>query len=61
MKIFVRILAFLLLIGTTIIFILKVWVSIPISYKQLLALFIVGVVSMFWANLRGNESNQKNK
>ncbi len=57
MKNFVRILAFLLLIGTTIIFILKIKVNIPISHTHLLALFIIGAISLIWANKR-NFSNK---
>jgi phosphate/sulfate permease len=50
MKNFVRILAFLLLIGSTIIFILKIKINIPISHTHLLALFIIGAISLLWAN-----------
>lgn len=58
MKNFVRILSYILLIGTTIIFVLKTKVLIPVSYRQLMLVFVVGVVSLFWATLRENKSNQ---
>lgn len=60
MKNFVRILSYILLLGTTITFVLKVKFVIPISYKQLIAVFVVGVISFFWAMLRETKSNQKN-
>lgn len=52
---FVRIVSYILMIGTTLVFVLKVKFIIPISYKQLIAVFILGVVSMFWANFRNNK------
>jgi hypothetical protein len=50
MKNFVRILAFLLLIGSTTLFVLKVFIPIPVSHLQLVIVFAVGVISFFWAN-----------
>ena len=52
MKNFVRFTAFFLLIVTTIIFILKIRMNIPISHLQLFILFGVGALSLTWANLR---------
>lgn len=57
MKNFVRILSYILLIVTTIIFVLKVKIVIPISYTQLIIVFTVGVISLFWATLREDKSN----
>jgi len=55
---FVRILAFILLIGSTIVFILKIKFNIPITHKQLIIFFIVGVISLFWANLRDSKNKE---
>ena len=59
MKIFIRSLAFILLLGTTIIFVLKVRMNIPVSYTQLLIGFIVGAVSLLWTNFRESKENKK--
>lgn len=48
----VRIIAFILLIGSTAIFVLKLKLSIPIGQKHLIAFFIIGAVSLLWANFR---------
>jgi len=48
----VRILAFILLLGTTIVFVLKLKMTIPIEYKHLFMFFIIGAVSLLWANFR---------
>jgi phosphate/sulfate permease len=58
MRNFVRILAFVLLIGTTVIFVLKIKLNIPISHIHLIIFFIIGVISLFWANLR-NKTSEK--
>jgi len=52
MKILIRTVAFILLIGTTIGFILKIRLSIPVSHIHLLTGFIVGAVSLLWINIR---------
>ena len=59
MKIFVRIIAIVLLLGTTIIFVLKVRLHIPIAYKHLIGLFVLGAASLFWANFRESNSSRK--
>ncbi|MFC2103997.1 hypothetical protein ACFLS4_01430 [Bacteroidota bacterium] len=58
MRTLVRLIAFILLLGTTIIFILKIRLNVPISYTHLVIIFIIGAISLFWANLRGNISNK---
>ncbi len=60
MKTFIRILSYILLISITIIFVLKVKFVIPISYGQLIIVFIVGVISLFWAILQGDKPNKRN-
>jgi len=60
MNTFVRILSYILLIVTTIIFVLKVKIVIPVSYKQLIIVFAVGVISLLWATLREDKNNKRN-
>lgn len=55
---FVRILALILLLGTTGIFVLKIMFTIPIANTHLFILFIVGAISLLWANARGNKSEE---
>jgi len=55
----VRILAMILLLGTTIFFVLKIFTEVPISHRNLFILFLIGVISLFWANLRGNKTDRK--
>lgn len=52
MKNFVRILAFALLLGSTALFVLKLKFNIPIGHKHLIAFFVIGAISLLWANLR---------
>lgn len=52
MKTFIRILSFILLIGTTVIFVLKVRINIPVSYTHLFVGFVVGVISLLWTNIK---------
>ncbi|PLX10145.1 MAG: hypothetical protein C0597_17315 [Marinilabiliales bacterium] len=59
MKNLVRILALILLLGTTIIFILKIFMIIPINYIQLIILFIIGAICLFWANWRESKTDTK--
>jgi phosphate/sulfate permease len=59
MKIFIRTVAFILLIGTTIGFILKIRLSIPISHTHLLVGFIVGAISLLWTNIREGAEYRK--
>ena len=54
----VRIIAFILLIGSTVIFVLKLKFSIPIGQKHLITFFIIGAVNLVWANYR-NKSIEK--
>lgn len=54
----VRILAMILLLGTTAIFVLKIFIEIPVSHKHLFILFLIGAISFFWANLRGNKADE---
>lgn len=61
MKDFVRILAFLLMIGSTVLFVLKVFMQIPISHLQLLIVFGVGVISFFWANYNLDKDQSKKR
>ena len=61
MKNFVRILAFLLMIGSTLLFVLKVFMQIPVSHLQLLIVFAVGVISFFWANYNLDKDQSKKK
>jgi phosphate/sulfate permease len=59
MNIFIRTVAIVLLIGTTIGFILKVRLSIPISHTHLFVGFIVGAVSLLWTNIRESAELRK--
>lgn len=59
MEKFVRLIAFILLLSTTTIFVLKIIVNIPISHKQLFIIFIVGMISFFWANWREGRKEKK--
>lgn len=61
MKNFVRILAFLLLIGSTALFVLKVFIQIPVTHLQLLIVFVVGVISFFWANHNLDKDQSKKR
>jgi len=61
MEKFVRILAFILLLGTTAIFIMKIFTSLPIAHSHLFILFMVGVISLFWANWRENRKEGGNE
>jgi hypothetical protein len=61
MKNFVRILAFLLLIGSTALFVLKVFIQIPVTHLQLLIVFAVGVISFFWANHNLDKDSSKKR
>jgi len=61
MKNFVRILAFMLLLGSTFLFVLKIFMNIPISHGHLFILFIIGVVSFLWANYKIGENQSKKK
>ncbi|MCB2194643.1 MAG: hypothetical protein KQH79_02225 [Bacteroidetes bacterium] len=61
MKNFVRILAFLLMIGSTVLFVLKVFMQIPITHLQLLIVFAVGVISFFWANYNLDKDQSKKR
>lgn len=61
MKNFVRIIAFLLLIGSTTLFVLKVFMDIPVSHGQLLILFAIGVISFFWANYKVGDDQPKKR
>ncbi|NOQ26066.1 MAG: hypothetical protein GQ564_11940 [Bacteroidales bacterium] len=58
MKNFVRILAFVLLIGTTVVFVLKLKFNIPIEHKHLFAFFVIGAISLLWSNLRDKSSEK---
>jgi phosphate/sulfate permease len=59
MKILIRTIAFILLIGTTIIFILKIRLNIPVSYNHLFIGFIVGAISLLWTNIREGAEYRK--
>ncbi len=59
MKILIRTVAFILLLGTTIIFVLKTRMNIPVSYTHLLIGFVVGAVSLLCTNLRESKENKK--
>jgi phosphate/sulfate permease len=59
MKILIRTVAFILLIGTTIIFILKVRINLPISNVHLLVGFSAGAASLLWTNLRESAELRK--
>ncbi len=61
MEKFVRLIAFILLLSTTTIFVLKIIVNIPISHKQLFIIFIVGMISFFWANWREGRKEKRNE
>lgn len=61
MKIFIRVLAFILLLGTTIVFVLKVRMNIPISYTHLFVGFVVGALCLLWINFRESKENKRNK
>jgi Kef-type K+ transport system membrane component KefB len=61
MKIFIRTLAFILLLGTTIVFVLKVRMNIPVTYTHLLIGFVVGAVTLLWTNFRESKENKRNK
>lgn len=58
MEKFIRILALILLLSTTAIFVFKIFVNIPVSHKHLFILFAVGVLSFFWANLRDSKNKK---
>lgn len=55
---FVRILAFVLLVGATAVFVLKLKFNIPIGHKHLIAFFVIGAISLLWANLRDKASEK---
>ncbi len=61
MKNLVRILAFLLLIGSTAFFVLKVFMEIPVTHRQLLIVFAIGVVSFFWSNYNVDKDHSKKR
>ncbi len=61
MKIFIRSLSFILLLGTTIVFVLKARMNIPVSYTHLLIGFIVGAICLLWINFRESKENKRNK
>ena len=56
----VRYLGITLLLGVTVIFLLKIKMIIPISYRNLIMLFLLGFISMIWANFR-DKSVDKNE
>ncbi len=56
----VRYLGMALLLGVTVIFVLKMKIIVPISYRNLILLFLLGGISMLWANFR-DKSDDKNK
>ncbi len=59
MEKFVRLIAIILLLSTTTLFVIKIIVNIPISHRQLLIIFIVGIISFFWANWREGRKEKK--
>jgi len=59
MKILIRTVAFILLIGTTIIFIFKVRINLPISNVHLLVGFFAGAASLLWTNMRESAELRK--
>jgi heme A synthase len=58
MKNLVRIFAFLLLIGSTTIFVLKLMFNIPIAQKHLIIFFVLGAIILLWANSRDKGSDK---
>ena len=55
----VRIIAFILLLSTTTVFVLKIFIIVPIEKEQLLGLFLIGAISLLWANWRGSKKDNK--
>jgi hypothetical protein len=55
---FVRILAFVLLLGSTVVFVLKLKFNIPVGHNHLIAFFVIGAISLLWSNHRDKSSDK---
>lgn len=60
MKNFVRIAGIILLLSSTVFFILKLWMVVPISHFQLGIIFLIGAVCNIWSNW-GNKEKEERK
>ncbi len=59
MRNFVRIISFILLLGTTLVFVLKIVYPVPVSHKHLIILFLIGAISLLWTNYRDKSDNKE--
>jgi|GEM_PF-4940425 len=59
MKNFVRIIGFILVLSSTIMFVLKLMIFIPIENRHLLVLFIIGAICIIWANFRNKPKEER--
>lgn len=56
---FVRILGIILLLLTTVLMIIQFWVQLPVNFAYLFGLFMIGAISLMWANLKESREYQR--
>jgi len=59
MKNFVRIIGLILLLCSTLVFVLKLKFVIPVENIHLLILFVVGAICLLWSNYRNKPKDER--